>query len=124
MNDNTNYKKLYEYYKSEADVFAMFYDDELKYARAVLTFAGVIASMISDSLSYELKHGKNEKIKPLNDRIEILRMIYSDIRGIEEKNVQLRFVLASKNKRMQELVDENTLLKAELQAVEKSFKAE
>lgn len=114
MADEIDYKYLCEEYEQQIEVYKIFYQDRMRFSMALLSLSGIITQMVSDNVTYQRKHGLNDKIKPAIQRAESLEKIYEDLNGLDQVNQQYRFALNQKNKRVQELEDQVEELKKQL----------
>ena len=81
------------YYKSLAEMYAFSKEAELKPHNELLLAKGVLYKMEDEMLSYKLKVGENEKLKEIQDRLNILFNFIDGISSILSENTQLRILL-------------------------------
>ena len=103
---STNYKALAEKYQHEAEAYAIHYQDEIKSLKALMVMSGVLCSMESELIQYEIKQGKTERGQAALERIEILKSIYDDLSGINERNRRMKILMADNNARMMQMSEE------------------
>lgn len=106
-----DWKVIADKYRLEAEAYAAHYDEELKHLNALLVMSGVLCAMESELIQYEIKQGKTERGKATLERIEILKSIYDDMSGINERNRRMKLILANNNARMLQMSEELAILR-------------
>lgn len=113
-----DYKKLSEKYKDlalkyqeESEAYAIHYDNELAHTRALLVMSGVLVQMESELISYERKNGKTDRGKLTLERLDLLKYVYDDLNGINDRNRRMKILMASNNARMDAMSQELEALK-------------
>ena len=115
--DNTDYEALSEIYIQRSEIFEVFYSDRLKSVQAFIILEGIITQLNSDIAVYELKHGKNGKIKEVIERVKGLQLVHDHFKGVDERNFKMRLQLQDNFSRMEVLRNENEQLKRELKGI-------
>lgn len=94
----------------EAEAYALYFQDKIKSSEALLSFAGIICHIEGDVLSYQMKHGLNDKIQEIIDRNEKLKQIYDHFYILSEQIEQMKIMLRKNNARMLQIETENEKL--------------
>lgn len=115
--DPTDFECLAEIYIQRSQVFESFYSDVLKSAQAFIILEGIITQLNSDIVVYELKHGKNGKIKDVAERVKGLQLVHDHFRGINERNLKMRLLVKENLNKMEILKKENEQLQRELKGI-------
>jgi hypothetical protein len=82
-----------QYYKDLAEMYAYNKESELKPHKQLLLAKGVLYKMEDEMLSYRLKSGNKDKIKDVQDRLNILFDFVEQISSVLSENTQLRILL-------------------------------
>ena len=82
-----------QYYKDLAEMYAYNREAELKPHKQLLLAKGVLYKMEDEMLSYRLKSGNKDKIKDVQDRLNILFDFVEQISSVLSENTQLRILL-------------------------------
>jgi len=82
-----------QYYKNLAEMYVFERDAQLEPHRRLLLAKGVLYKMEDEMLSYRLKSGNKDKIKDVQDRLNILFDFVEQISSVLSENTQLRILL-------------------------------
>jgi putative lipase involved disintegration of autophagic bodies len=85
--------KKEKYYSQLAEMYAYNKEAELKPHKQLLLIRGVLYKMEDEMLLYQLKSGNSEKLKEVQDRLNILFDFTESISSILSENTQLRILL-------------------------------
>lgn len=81
------------YYRQLSEMYAFQKEAELKPYNELLLVKGVLYKMEDELLSYRLKSGKKDKIKEVQDRLDILFRFVESISTVLSENNQLRILI-------------------------------
>lgn len=118
-----DWKNLSEHYRKLSDIYMIAYEQAIEPTLNLSAFMGVIVEMQSELEQFKIKNKNHPKIQDSQKRISFLMSLVDKFSILNDRYIQLKYMLRDKECERVVLYNKNLKLTAELEAINKAFNA-